>query len=195
MMRFLFGCLLIPGCQAAALNFLFQMDTSAFGAGPYSLSFALVNGGAPASTVSVTHLDLGGGSLNGGPVLTGGVSFSADSFQFQDSALVNQAVQSFTPGTTLSFFVNASLNNFASFADTFSFAILDDTGTEIPTTGLASEVLYVELTDPVLIEAYASAGTPGFPQPLISEVPEPSTAALAAAGLAVAVWRRRTSTP
>ena len=92
--------------------------------------------------------------------------------------------------------LTASLNNFTSFADTFSLAILDSTGTEIPTTGPASEVLYIELTDPILIETHASAGTPDFPQPSATEVPEPSAAGLIVIALAVgAAFLRSSSTP
>lgn len=172
----LFSALLCP-----AATYLFSMDTAAF-SGPYQASFVLIDGGLPANSAFVTGLNLGGGALTGVPVLEGGASTTAEGFSFSDTSLLNRVTQGFNPGAVLSFYVTATFNSTLDI-DTFSFSILDTLGNEIPTQGLANELLYMELTDPPLIETYASAGSPSFAQPAITAVPEPWSVSLTLAGL------------
>src|SRR5947209_6545178 len=86
------------------------------------------------------NISFSGGAALGTAVLTGGVTGSLFSgVSMLDSSFLNEFTQQFVPGMSLSFRVTSTTNvDTGGVPDEFSFAILDDTGVEIPTQGLVS---------------------------------------------------------
>jgi hypothetical protein len=138
--------LLVPLCLADDLTFTFALNTSPLigdAAGPFSLDFQFTDGsgtGDANNTVNISSFDFGGGSATGSADLTGGVTGNlSSSVSMVDSSFFNEFTQEFLPGSSLSFQVASTTNVDASgVPDELSFAILDSTGVEIPTQGLAS---------------------------------------------------------
>ena len=107
-------------------------------AGPFSLEFQLNDGSATGdgnNTANLTGFLFEGGTAVGSPTLTGGVSGNLTSgITLTDSGFFNQFIQSFMPGSSLSFRLSLSTNvDSGGTPDQFSFAILDKTGAELPT--------------------------------------------------------------
>jgi hypothetical protein len=129
----------------ANLDFSIGIDTTpliASAAGPFSLSFQLVDGSAAGgdsnNTVSVSGFSFAGGSASGATSLFGGATGSlAGAVELVDSAFFNAFSQSFIAGSRLTFSVSVSTNvDAGSTPDEFSFAILDARGSALPTIGL-----------------------------------------------------------
>src|SRR4051812_5836231 len=91
---------------ADTYNYNVFVNTSALPTSPFTLDFYLSDGegtGDGNTSVNVYNLDLGGGSLVGGPSLFGGASGTAANFTLNDSDVFSQFQQQFTPGLFLSF--------------------------------------------------------------------------------------------
>ncbi len=195
-------------CHAQTQAYHIRMDTSPLvghAAGPFALNFQFTDGsgntpGDANNTVRLFNFAFGGGSGAGTPTAMGGVTGNlASSVTLTDTGLLNDFAQEFTPGSVLDF--DLTLTNRADASgtpDEFTFAILDSSGTELPTLGLAnvgSDVfLLTDLTgDPLNLQAFASddtqspagGGTPlTIAAPTIAAVPEPGNIALLASLMA-----------
>jgi len=187
------------------------MDTSPLvGNGPFTLDFQFIDGdgtGDANNTVTLSNFNAGSGSIGTPPALTTGgvvVNPSPLSVSLTDSSFFNEVQFTFTPGDTLSFNWTATSNPDLVGPDTFTFAILDSSGNEIPTTnpnGLES-FLEVDLPAPgtgtTVITSGSSADasfklsaptdTPGGGSS--STVPEPATLPLLTVAIAL-LWRAR----
>ena len=126
------------------------------------------------------------------------------SIALSDAAFWYNDVQfSFTPGSSLSFDLAATSNVDAIAPDTFTFAIFDNTFSEIPTTNPNWSFLELDLPTPntgMVVITSGSTSDSGVDVPAPSyfqgaeTVPEPSTMLLLGTGLAaLARWRRRRS--
>jgi hypothetical protein len=107
-------------------------------AGPFSLEFQLNDGSGTGDANNMAILNnflFNGGAAVGSPTLTGGATGNLVSgITLTDSGFFNQFIQGFTPGSSLSFRLNLSTNvDTGGTPDQFTFAILDRTGTELPT--------------------------------------------------------------
>ena len=107
-------------------------------AGPFSIMFAMTDGsgiGDANNTVTVTHVDFGGGVPFGSPSVWGGASGSLEtSVSLTDSELVNLFGESFTAGAALQFTLTLTTNDDdGGVPDRLSIFILDSSGTRIPT--------------------------------------------------------------
>lgn len=175
------------GNAAGPFSLEFQFtDGSGLGDGNNTVTLAGFNFGAGGGPVGVIALGLGSvsGNLNSGATLT-------------DSSFFNQLIQGFTPGSALSFQVDLTTNlDVGGVPDEFSFSILDNTGTEIPTLDSAGfdRILFADISSatPALLgfasdtsrNAAASGQPIGLSAPVItSPVPEPSARWLIACGL------------
>src|SRR5689334_16412724 len=104
--------------RADFLTYRVTLDTTSLqsqpGQGPYYLDFQFNDGsgnGDGNNTVVISHLALGGGSLVGPGVPTGGASGSLSSaVTLSDSQFFNDFNQQFAPGGSLSFQVSLSQN-------------------------------------------------------------------------------------
>jgi hypothetical protein len=114
--------------------------------------------------------------------------------------IFNAFLEDFTPGTFLGFDVNLTTNFAGSGAfDRFSFALLDGSGGEIPTTGAASEFVGVDLRGgSAIVETYSAqspyAGMGSAVTTTALVTPEGSSLGLLAAGCLPLVggWLYRT---
>jgi len=172
------GVLLLVGagvCQAQTL-FTVSLDTSSLignANGPFSLDFQLNDGSGTNdgnNTAKLSNFNFGSGTATG----------AASSF-------VNELYQSFTPGNTLKFDVSLTGNADAgSTPDEFSFAILNSSFVEIPTTGAANAFLIADINPQgITIQTFAGAQPyAGIGAPTVSStVPEPGLLAMLGAGL------------
>jgi len=170
-------------------------------AAPFYIEFQLNDGSGTNdgnNTAAVTSFDFGGGApgdpstivTNGGAggCLNCGVTITDNSF-------FNQFYQQFTPGTTLTFEVNLTENvDSGPQPDEFTFAILDCSQTEIPTTSPANALLTVDISAPAKIQTFSGTtnaslacnGQPGIPlpAPATAVLPEPGTLPVGIVGLA-----------
>lgn len=175
-------------------------------AGPFSLELQFTDGsglGDGNNAVTASGLALGGGALVGAPITFGSATGSLPgSVALSDTFFFNQYIQAFTPGTALSFTLSLSNNVDAGGApDEFSFAILDRSGSEIPSQGAADALLLVDIDSPnPTPRSFASdtsrSTASGEPIALtaatvtLAAVPEPSPIALLAAGLVMLAMAR-----
>lgn len=195
----------------AQVTYRVSVDTDALqGApsGPFYIDFQLFDGtgsGNANTTVSLSNFNFGGGSAVAGAVDTGGVWGSLDtSVTLNDSSFYNEFYQGFTPGSSFSFDLQIDSTPQGGLTpDSFAFAFLDSTLSNLPTMAPGSDVFtYVEIGDDAPVASvYASndsivpnAGGPALSinAPSFQPVPEPSSYGLmAAAGLAVCALARR----
>jgi hypothetical protein len=178
------------------------------GNGPFMLDLQFLDGsGTPPdlnnNVVMLTGFAFGaGGGALGGGTPTGGASGSLTAgVTLKDTVFFNEYIESFTPGPLLSFTLNTTNNpDPGGTPDLFTLAILDGSGTELPTTGPADEFLDVALTGGVnaQVTTYGSApgsafllGAPVLTNQNPSSVPEPSTLSmLLVGGFGWWAWRR-----
>jgi hypothetical protein len=179
------------------------MNTSPLvGNGPFTLDFQFIDGngaGDGNNTVTLSNFAAGSGSIGSSPSSSAGgivVNSSPLSVGLTDSSFFNDVQFAFTPGNTLSFNVAATSNADTFGPDTFTFAILDKHGNEIPTTnpnGLNS-FLELDLPGPGTGRVVITSGSSDqssfqlsapTDQSGVSAVPEPS--ALPVIGIAAAL--------
>jgi hypothetical protein len=204
------GVLLSASLSQASVLYNVSMDTSPLighAAGPFSLTFQFTDGslaGDSNNTVVLSNFQFGaGGSASGSPSLFGGATGSlASGVTLLDSSFFSAFTEQFTPGSLLSFSLQVSTNvDAGGTPDEFSFFILDNTLTELPTLGIFDlfAVLDIDSANPVL-QAFDSdssrspaAGGSGItmaaPQ-LTAATPEPSSFILLGIGLAFQISRR-----
>jgi hypothetical protein len=191
----------------ADLSFHVDLDTSLLvgnSKAPFALFFQLDDGsgsGDANNTATLSNFSFGSGSGTGSQTLDGGASGAlATGWTISDSSFFNAVTQSFAAGNSLGFDVTLSTHADAGATpDEFSFAILDGAGNEITTTGFGDPLLVVDIdsaTPSVL--TYAGSGAYGAMDAprissgaIVSPVPEPETATLLIAGMALLAWRRR----
>ena len=190
------GVLLLVGagvCQAQTL-FTVSLDTSSLignANGPFSLDFQLNDGSGTNdgnNTAKLSNFNFGSGTATGAATNSGGASGNLTSgVTIKDSSFVNELYQSFTPGNTLKFDVSLTGNADAgSTPDEFSFAILNSSFVEIPTTGAANAFLIADINPQgITIQTFAGAQPyAGIGAPTVSStVPEPGLLAMLGAGL------------
>lgn len=139
---------------AQMYNYHVTLDASPLStsdAGPFTLEFQLTSGIAPDGNRTQAVLEnftFGGGSATGAPAFIGGAAGALTTgVTLGTSSFLNDFQQSFLPQGTLAFDLSLTTdpaNPPRDPADGFSFAILDNTGTEIPTLGffdIGSDVL------------------------------------------------------
>jgi hypothetical protein len=182
-----FSLFLLLPLAAAASTYLVNLNTASLpSAGTFYLDFQFIDGsGTPPdlnnNSVALSDFSLGGGASAGAPTLTGGASgTAATTLLLTDAQFFNEIVQSFNPGTSLSFQVSLTTAiDPGGTPDQFSFAILDSTETELPTNGPASEFLSITLNGtPPTVLTYDSAPGAQYaipaPNAVETDVPEPS---------------------
>ena len=149
------ACLLLPvAASAQSFGYHVSLDASALtssDAGPFTLDFQLTSGIVPdgaRTQVMIENFTFGGGAATGSPTLVGGASGNLNSeVNLSTSSFLNDFQQGFVPQGLLQFdlcLMTDPANPARDPADGFSFAILDSTGTEIPTLGffdIGSDVL------------------------------------------------------
>jgi hypothetical protein len=169
-------------------------------AAPFFLNFQFTDGsgtGDANNTVTLSDFAFGpGGAAVGSPSLIGGASGDVTSgVSLTDSSFSNLFTQQFTPGNELSFVLSLTTNVDAGpQPDEFSFAILDNSGFEIPSLSPTGALLVTDInsSSPV-IQTFATDSTTapfggGNPiamdapsvQPVQTVVPEPGSLVLTA---------------
>jgi hypothetical protein len=170
----------------ADLSFNVNLDTSPLimnPAGPFSLDFQLIDGsgtGDANNTATIDTFLFGTGNVISSPLTSiGGASGSlSSSVSITDSAFLNEFSQPLNPGSKLSFRVELTTNVDAGPApDAFSFSILNNNGAEIPTTGVGSALLLVNIdsTHP-RVETFGTTANSAISlsAPQVTVVPETS---------------------
>lgn len=155
--------LTLAGTLTAPASMLVSLDTSGLmgnPAGPFYIDFQFNDGtGANDNLVSITQINLGGGTVLGPAALFGGVSGDLLSgISLTDSDPFNEFFQPFSPGTFLSFQLSMT-NLFAGpVPDVFGFAILDASLYNLATYSLGSDQLLIVTLDGAgpVIETFAS---------------------------------------
>jgi hypothetical protein len=178
----IFAACFIPALDCHAdLVFDVSLDTSGLmghSAGPFYIDFQLNDGSGNFSegvnTAKISNFS--GGRLTGTPQLFGGATGSlaaGSTLTLKDNAaLINEFFQTFTPGSLVSFHVSLTTNvDSGPIPDAFSFSILDNLLSPIPTTNFADAFLFVNInsaiaTQPDLLNSIL-AGDPTRP-PFIS---------------------------
>lgn len=175
--------------SAAAGDYDVTIDTSALignPSAPFSLDFQLNDGAGTGSNqnwAGVSLFNFGGGSATGSATIFGGAAGDLVSgISFHTTSAFNELYQAFTPGSTLSFHISLSETAPSTGTpDSFSFAILDQSLSNIPTTGIADTLLEVDITD---AGAIATLGNSINGVTInATAVPEPYAAPVVALGL------------
>jgi hypothetical protein len=176
------------------------MDTSPLighSAGPFSIAFEFADGsgiGDGNNALFVSGFDFGSGGPSGLPLTFGSVGGDlSTSVVITDASPDNIFVQSFVPGNTLSFLLEMTTNvDAGGTPDEFIMSILDNTFTPIPTlsNSPANPFLQIDIdsSNPTVqtfssdsTQAPAGGGDPiSIAAPLVTAVPEPSSAPLVA---------------
>lgn len=136
----------LAGPGSAATVFNVNVDTSELmnhAAGPFFLNVQLNDGsglGDGNNSAVLSNFSFGGGGALGSPITTGGVSGSlADTVLLRDTEFLNSFTQGFSAGLGLAFQLTFSRAvDRGPTPDQLSIALLDSSGLELPTTGLAS---------------------------------------------------------
>jgi hypothetical protein len=177
-------------------------------AGPFSLDFQLDDGsgtGNGNNTAVLSDFNFGGGAPAGAPSLIGGATGNAGTaLSITESSFFNEFVQQFTPGSRLDFHLQLSTNlERGGVPDEFSFAILDNTGSELPTRSFFDVFLDIDINSSnPSVQTFASnarqspvAGGPPIhiaaPTARVASVPEPGTVELLAPVLILGWLRAR----
>jgi len=185
--------------HAGMLTASATLDTSSL-SGPFEVVFVFTDGSGAGDTnnaVTLGNFLFGGGSAGS---VDASLSFGGQSGDLVsgvvlvDSFFLNVFASSFTPGSALSFNFDLTTNvDAGGTPDQFSFALLHADGTVVNTADPsgANSLLTVNLDSAhPAISTFVSDLTPA---PVVVEsggVPEPSSGALLAVGLA-ALWLRR----
>ena len=189
-------------CQAQSL-FTVSLDTSPLigsANGPFSLDFQLNDGSGTNdgnNIATLSNFNFGSGTATGAPTTSGGASGSLTSgITLTDNSFFNELFQSFTPGNLLTFDVALTGNaDIGPTPDQFSFAILDNTLAEIPTTGTAGAFLTADINPQgTHLQTFAGAGAYSAiraPAITTSATPEPGLLSLLGAGIIAGVFVRR----
>ncbi len=189
-------CLAARPAAAASIGFDVVVNTAPLAgnpAGPFSLDFQLI--GAGPNSVSLSNFQFFGGSAVGSASAFGTASGNLMSgITLNDSStFFNEIFQQFTPGSQLRFSVSMT-TNLTPTPDAFSFAILDNTLSNIPTNGLGDALFLFNIrpTGPVSdLQTFRPTGA-GLTSITVTAVPEPSSATLLLTGVAaIALWLRR----
>ncbi len=177
-------------------------------AGPFSLAFQFNDGsgaGDSNNTAILSAFQFGaGGSAAGSPSLFGGASGSlASGVTLTDSSFFNAFTQQFNPGSLLKFRLQVSTNvDAGGTPDEFSFSILDNTLTELPTLGFFDVFVVLDIdspnpvpqsfdSDPSRPPAGGGSGITMSASQLALATPEPSSFILLGIGLALISRRVR----
>ena len=185
-----------------------SLDTSSLegmAGSPFVLDLQLNDGSGTNdanNTAVVTQLSFGTGSAVGSPTVGGGAAVSAGTLTLSDSSFLNSFDQAFQPGSKLSFDLNLTTNVDAGpTPDEFSMSLFDAAGNMIPTSGLLSAFLVVDIDSsaPQIqtfagIGDFAAIGAPivGPTAPPTGSAPEPGTVALLGlAGIGLLRARRK----
>lgn len=179
-------------------------------AGPFSLEFQLVGGpqadSGAANTAVLSAFQFFGGGPAGSPTYIGDVSGSlATSVKLTDTTFFNEFIQPFTPGAELRFRLALTSAFIDVPPDEFTFAILDRTGTEIPTRSPLDVFLQIDITsdnppvqafgtDPTRLPAGVGPGI-AIATPNVLPVPEPKLWELIGGALIGMGWYRRYRAP
>jgi len=177
-------------------------------AGPFALDFQFNDGSASGdanNTALIRNFSFGTGSPVGAPTFVGGATGNlGSSITLTDSLFVNHFIQGFNPGATISFQMVLSTNlDSGIFQDQLGFAILDRSGSGLPTLGPANVFLILNL-DPGMptvstfrSAAFLSPNAGGPPidiaAPQVSIVPESNSLlliTLALGGIGIATRRK-----
>jgi len=154
-------------------------------AGPFSIEFEFDDGSGTSdgnNTAFLSNFFFSGGDATGVPVQSGGSSGDLTSgITMMDSGVYNDFRQSFSPGSTLQFQVSLTTTVDAGAPpDQLMFALVDNTGSRIPTQGPNNIFLEFILDgSPPSIVSYASdSSTPpvGGGDPIAIDAPQVSTA-------------------
>jgi hypothetical protein len=185
-----------PQVCGATVLFDISMTTSPLigdPAAPFSLEFQFNDGSGSNDGNNTVILDQfafgpGGGPL-GLPSAVGGVTGDlGTSVTLVDNSFFNQFIQQFTPGATLQFRVSSTTNlDAGGVPDEFTFSILDQSGTEIPTVGFFDVFVQLDIdsANPVptsfgsdTLRNTAAGGAPiDVAAPVVAaSAPEPATA-------------------
>jgi uncharacterized protein (TIGR03437 family) len=113
----------------------------------FSVVFVLTDGSGVSdgnNRVNISGITLGGGSALGNSVVSGGATGSLKAgVAITDSSFLNYFLESFSPGTQISFTLTLSnADDLNSLPDRFSVYILDGTGTPIPTLATTSGAVF-----------------------------------------------------
>ena len=196
----------------AQVAYRFTLNTSPLigaSAGLFYLDFQLSDGsgaGDANNTAWLSNFQFGGGNSFG--AVGGAGSFGGNlssAVSLTDGSFFNEFYQAFTPGAWLQFDLNLTTRvDSGSTPDSFAFAILDGTLSNLPTLSAGSDVFAsIDITSSsptVRVFAGNGAMSPaaGGPPivlaaPMVVPVPEPSTYGLAATStlLGLIVLRRR----
>ncbi|HZO88528.1 MAG TPA: NF038129 family PEP-CTERM protein [Chthonomonadaceae bacterium] len=178
--------------QAQGL-FSVHLDTSPLigaATGSFSLDFQLIDGsgiGDGNNTATLSNFQFGmGGAPSGSPSLLGDATGDlASTVGLGDTTAFSEFAQSFTPGDALRFGLQLTNNpDMSGISDQFAFAILDGSGTAIPTEGPGNALFTVDLASGA-VQAFgtSAAAAVTLAAPTVRTVPEPSTLAWLLAGL------------
>jgi hypothetical protein len=195
----LFACAFTALCQSAIAGpisvFDVTLDTAPLvghPAGPFYVYLEFIDGsgiGDANNTVTLSDVNLGGGSALGSPAVFGGATGSLETgVTITDSSFVSIFSEQFVPGLQLSFSLGLTSNDdLGGTPDGFTFFVLDNSGVPLPTlapvgdyfltAGLGSRgpTFSVYGSDP---SRAPSVGDPvSIPPPTVSasSVPEPGT--------------------
>ena len=109
-------------------------------AGPFGMAFQLTDGSGTSdgnNTATISNFQYGGGGAAACPAgctVFGGASGSAvSSIMLTDSSFFSALVETFIPGSTLSFQVDLTTNVDSGAPDLFAFSLLDGSGASFPT--------------------------------------------------------------
>jgi hypothetical protein len=180
--------------------------------GPFTLDFQFIEGdglGDSNNSITLSDFAFGGGSVSTpASSSTGGITVTNSPFvvTLVDSSFFQDVEFAFTPGSALSFQFDATSNVDTVAPDTFTFAILDNTLTEIPTTNPNGFDTFLEVDLPTvgsgtqiissgtdLTQTAIDISAPDVEPGSASSTPEPSSVCLAGAAFAMAFFGWRSS--